>query len=146
MGDYDNDGLMDIAVNHCGEPASLLHNETTTPHHWVRLQLEGNRHNNPLGANRDAIGACVTVKAAGRAFVRHVKGGGSYLSSHDRRLLIGLGAADRVDDVEVRWPNVAASTQHFGPLEADHSYKLTEGASGAAPALCPPVKRKKNVE
>jgi hypothetical protein len=146
MGDYDNDGSMDIAINHCGEPASLLHNEAPTAHHWIRLQLEGRRHKNPDGANRDAIGACVKVRAGGRTFVRHVKGGGSYLSSHDRRLLIGLGEASRVDDIEVRWPNAAASTQHFGPLEVDRNYKLVEAEAEALPALCPKVKRMKNVE
>jgi hypothetical protein len=140
MGDYDNDGAMDIAVNHCGEQASLLHGETRTPHHWIRLQLEGTRYLNPAGSNRDAIGARVTLRAGGRTLVRHVKGGGSYLSSHDRRLLIGLGAADRVDKVEIRWPYSEASVQRFGPLAADRSYKLVQGAGRALPARCPPLK------
>jgi hypothetical protein len=140
MADYDNDGRMDLAINHCGEPATLLHNETPTAYHFIRLQLEGSRHTNPKGANRDAIGARVAVKAGGRTIVRHVKGGGSYLSSHDRRLLIGLGESTRVDDVEVRWPNAAASTEHFGSLEADRSYKLVEGTGKAADARCPRVK------
>jgi hypothetical protein len=142
MGDYDNDGAMDIAVNHCGEPASLLHNETHSPNHWIRLQLEGTRHQSDKGSNRDAIGARVTIKVAGRTLVRHVKGGGSYLSAHDRRLLIGLGSAENVDDIEVRWPNAEATLQHFGPLAADRSYKLVEGARAAAPANCPQIKRR----
>src|SRR5262245_56372950 len=111
LGDYDNDGRPDIAVNHCGEPAALLHNETQTTNHWIRLQLEGARHLNPNGSNRDAIGARVTLKLGNRTIVRHVKGGGSYLSSHDRRLLVGLGPADRVDEVLVRWPNADATEQ-----------------------------------
>jgi hypothetical protein len=141
LGDYDNDGAVDLAINHCGEPASLLHNETQTPHHWIRLQLEGTRHLNPRGSNRDAIGARVTLRLGDRTLVRHVKGGGSYLSSHDRRLLIGLGPAERVDEVEVRWPNADSSVQKFGPLTADRSYKLVEGASAALPALCPPIRK-----
>jgi hypothetical protein len=141
MGDYDNDGAPDIAVNHCGEPAALLHNETKSPHHWIRLQLEGTRHINPRGSNRDAIGARVTLKVGSRSLVRHVKGGGSYLSSHDRRLLIGLGPAERVNEVEVRWPNAANSVQRFGPLAVDQSYKLVEGATAPVPALCPPIKK-----
>jgi hypothetical protein len=139
MGDYDNDGAMDVAINHCGGPAGLLHNETQTPYHWIRLQLEGARPTDPAGSNRDAIGACVTVKAGGRVWVRHVKGGSSYLSSQDRRLLIGLGSADRVDEVEVRWPNARATVQRFGRLDVDRSYKLVEGAARAVPARCPPV-------
>jgi hypothetical protein len=140
MGDYDNDGAMDIAVNNCGEAAALLHNETQTPSHWLRLQLEGARARDPQGSNRDAIGARVTLHVGGRALVHHVKGGGSYLSASDRRLLIGLGSADRVDDVEVRWPNAKATVQHFGPLCADQSYRLVEGGK-ALPARCPPVRR-----
>jgi hypothetical protein len=136
--DFDNDGLIDMAVNHCGGPLALLHNESRTPHHWVRLQLEGSRHRRPDGSNRDAIGARVTVRAGGRTIVRHVKGGGSYLSAHDRRLLIGLGAATKVDEVEVRWPNAGATIQRFGPLDVDRPYKLVEGVPQGEPALCPP--------
>jgi hypothetical protein len=142
MGDFDNDGRMDIAINQCGEPAGLLHNDTETPHHWIRLHLEGSRHKDPQGSNRDAIGACVTVLAGGRRLVRHVKGGGSYLSAHDARLLIGLGVAERVEEVEVRWPNSAARLQRFGPLAADRSYKLVEGAPVALPAHCPPIQKR----
>jgi hypothetical protein len=141
IGDYDNDGSMDIAINHCGEPASLLHNETETPNHWIRLVLEGTRHLNPRGSNRDAIGACVNVRVGDRTIVRHVKGGGSYYSASDRRLLIGLGAAERVDAVEVRWPNAAATVQSFGAMAADRSYKLVEGAGQVFPAKCPPSRK-----
>jgi hypothetical protein len=138
MADYDNDGSMDIAVNNCGEKAALLHNETRTPNHWIRLQLEGNRQKSAAGSNRDAIGAKVIVRAGGRQLIRHVKGGGSYLSSNDRRLLIGVGSARRVDEVIVRWPNRTADLQRFGPLEVDRSYKLVEEGS-AEPANCPPL-------
>jgi hypothetical protein len=140
MGDYDNDGHMDVAINNCGEPAALLHNETETANHWIRLQLEGSKHRNPKGSNRDAIGAAVTIRAGGHTLVRHVKGGGSYLSNHDRRLLIGLGPADHVDEVEVRWP-YQQGVQRFGRLEAGRSYKLIEGENQPAPALCPPSRK-----
>ena len=127
MWDYDNDGAMDIAVNHCGEQAGLLHNETHSPHHWIRLQLEGTRH---LGRQTQQPGCDRRPRegeVGGRTLGRHVKGGGSYLSGHDRRLLIGLGSAQTVDDVEVRWPNAETTLQHFGPLTADQSYMLVEG-------------------
>src|SRR5260370_15987064 len=144
LGDYDNDGAPDIAINHCGEPAALLHNETPKTNHWIRLHMEGSRHLNPKGSNRDAIGARVTLKLKDRTIVRHVKGGGSYLSAHDRRLLIGLGLAEKVEEVEVRWPNAGATVQRFGPLAADKNYKLSEGARAAAPALCPPINIKRS--
>lgn len=142
MGDHDNDGRMDLAISHLGDEAAVLKNETATGNHWLRLHLQGSRHRDPAGSNRDAIGARVTVRAGGRTIVRHLAGGGSYYSSHDRRLLIGLGDATRVDSVEVRWPNAKASVQRFGPMEADRSYKLDEGEAQPQPALCPPLIRK----
>ena len=77
----------------------------------IRLELEGTT------SNRDAVGAKVTVRLpGGRALVRHRKGGGSYCSSGDPRLSIGVGAATTVEAVEVRWPSGAVQT--FGPLPA----------------------------
>ena len=81
MCDYDNDGRMDLAVTHVGDTPALLRNVTQVPHHWVRLELEGSRHRDPAGSNRDAIGAVVTVRAGGRTLVRYTKGGGSYYSA-----------------------------------------------------------------
>jgi hypothetical protein len=118
-GDYDNDGHMDLAINNSGEPAVLLHNESKTPYHWIRLQLQGTQ------SNRDAVGAVVTVHAGGRKLVRHRKGGGSYCSASDPRLLIGLGTAARVDKIEIRWPS--GQKQELGPLEADRGYRIIEG-------------------
>jgi hypothetical protein len=117
--DYDNDGHMDLAFSNSGEPAVLLHNESRTPYHWLRLELRGTK------SNRDAVGAKVTVHAGGRRIVRHRKGGGSYCSAPDPRLLIGLGAATQVDRVEIRWPS--GLVQQIGPLEADRGYRVVEG-------------------
>jgi hypothetical protein len=118
--DYDNDGHMDLALNNCTEPPTLLHNETSTPHHWIRLELRGTK------SNRDAIGAKVTVYAGGRELVRYRKGGGGYLSASDPRLLIGLGPAQRVDKVEIRWPG-SSRVEQVGPLLADRGYLIVEG-------------------
>jgi hypothetical protein len=125
-GDFDNDGHMDLALNNSGEAAVLLHNETKTPYHWLRLELRGTK------SNRDAAGACVTVHAGGRKIVRHRKGGGSYLSAHDPRLLIGLAEATRVDRVEIRWPG-KGPVQVVGPLDVDRGYRITEGSDKAEP-------------
>src|SRR5205807_6783010 len=70
--DYDNDGHVDLAFNNSGEPAVLLHNESKTPYHWLRLELRGSK------SNRDAVGAKVIVHVANKKLVRHRKGGGSY--------------------------------------------------------------------
>jgi enediyne biosynthesis protein E4 len=117
--DYDNDGHMDLAFNNSGEAAVLLHNESRTPYHWIRLTLEGTK------SNRDSVGAKVTLELGKRKLVRHRKGGGSYCSAADPRLLIGLGAARHVDRVEIRWPS--GLVQKLGPLEADRGYLVVEG-------------------
>jgi hypothetical protein len=117
--DYDNDGHMDLAISNNGEKAVLLHNESTTPYHWVRLELQGTK------SNRDAVGAKVTFQIGDRKLVRHRKGGGSYLSASDPRLLIGLGDATQVDQVEIRWPS--GLVQRLGPLPSDHGYRIVEG-------------------
>src|SRR5262249_46499156 len=114
-----NDGHMDLAISNSGEPAVLLHNESKTPNHWIRLELRGTK------SNRDAVGAKVTLEVGKRKLVRHRKGGGSYCSAGDPRLLIGLGAARQVDRVEIRWPS--GLVQHLGPLQADRGYRVMEG-------------------
>jgi len=103
----------------------LLHNESQTPNHWIRLELQGTK------SNRDAVGARVTVQVGKRRIVRHRKGGGSYLSASDPRLLIGLGSATQADSIEVRWPS--GTVQHLGPLAADRGYRIVEGASRVKP-------------
>jgi enediyne biosynthesis protein E4 len=141
MGDYDNDGRMDLAVAHVGDVPALLRNVSATPNHWIRFELEGARHRDPAGSNRDAIGAVVTVRAGGRTLVRYVVGGGSYYSAHERRVLVGLGAVEKVDEVTVKWPNAAGTVQRFGALAANQSYKLIEGISEPQPAVCPPARK-----
>ncbi len=124
--DYDNDGRMDLAVASSGESTALLHNVSLTPHHWVRLELRGTK------SNRDAVGARVTLRLAdGRRIVRHRKGGGSYLSAGDPRLLVGLGPATRVEGVEVRWPS--GLEQRLGPIDAGRGYLIVEGSDRVEP-------------
>jgi hypothetical protein len=117
--DYDNDGRMDFAVTNNGGPAVLLHNESKTKNHWIRLSLRGTH------SNRDAVGARVVLQVGDRRLVRYRKGGGSYLSATDPRLLVGLGTATEVDRLTVYWPS--GLVQHVMPLQADHAYLLTEG-------------------
>jgi enediyne biosynthesis protein E4 len=117
--DYDNDGHVDLAVNNSGERAVLLHNESTTPYHWLRLELRGTK------SNRDAVGAKVTAHIGERRIIRHRKGGGSYCSASDSRLHFGTGAATTVDQVEIRWPS--GLVQKMGPLAADRGYLIIEG-------------------
>ncbi len=122
IGDIDNDGRPDVVILPQNAPLALLRNRTDGGRR-LTLRLEGGP------SNRDAIGARVTVTVSGarRNFWRF--GGGSYQSSHDPRLMIGLGDADQADEVEVVWPS--GRTSRFGPLRAGTGNLLMESAEGA---------------
>ena len=99
FGDIDNDGDTDIVLAQTDGPALLLRNGGTK-NHWLGLALAGAR------SNRSALGARVVVTDAdGRRQTSEVTTAGSYLSSHDPRVLVGLGAAAAVKSVEIRWPS-----------------------------------------
>jgi hypothetical protein len=132
--DFDNDGLPDLAFSHNGGPVVLLRNATATDNRWVRLELIGDDKK----SNRNAVGARVEIEAGGRKQVRFQCGGGSYLSASERRLLVGLGAADRVDRLTVTWPS--GRKQSFAPLEARRWWRLREGQAEAEQVVAHAVK------
>ncbi len=118
FGDLDNDGDIDIVVNHKDGAPALLRNDTKPSRHWIRLCLVG------TVSNRDAVGARVEVELAGRTIARQRKGGASLQSSHDPRLLIGLGTDAEARKVTVRWPSGRVSVAEH--LAADTSYRVVE--------------------
>jgi len=99
VGDLDDDGRLDLVVNHRDNPAAVLMNRTPDAGRWVRLRLVG------TVSNRDALGARVEVEVKGRVIHRQRKGGASLMASHDPRLLIGIGDAPEVVLLTVRWPS-----------------------------------------
>jgi hypothetical protein len=126
FGDYDNDGDIDVLVVNMNEPPSLLRNDTIGGGHWITLKLVGDPAPGPNGrSNRDAIGASVRLTAGGRTQLGQVRSGGSYLSSNDIRVHFGLGAADRVARVEIRWPGGRVETA--ADLAVDRFYVVEEG-------------------
>jgi hypothetical protein len=125
VGDLDNDGRLDIVMACLDAPLMYAHNRTNGGHH-LTLRLEG------TVSNRDAVGAKVTVTAAGRPpRVAWRLGGGSYQAAGDPRIHFGLGDADRVESVEVRWPS--GRVDRLGPLLSDAGYLIREGAATAEP-------------
>jgi hypothetical protein len=123
LADFDNDGRVDLAVIHTNEPVAILKNEADTKgHHWLGLDLAGKDH-------RDVVGAKIVLEAGGRKQTRFAVGGGSYASANDKRLVYGLGAADKIDKVTVLWAN--GTEQAFTDLKPDHYYRLTEGDAKA---------------
>jgi enediyne biosynthesis protein E4 len=118
FGDFDNDGDLDIVVNHKDGAPALLRNDTKTANHWIRLSLVGTK------SNRDAVGALVTVELQSRTLVRQRKGGASLESAHDPRLLIGLGQETLARKVSIRWPSGRLTTVE--QLAADKGYRVVE--------------------
>ena len=121
LGDFDNDGGVDVlvAVND-GAPV-LLRNSIGRKSHWLGVRLEGRK------ANRDAIGAIVTYQSGDWKRRRVKVGGGSFLSSHDPRLVLGLGARDKVDSLQVQWPQPSGRMEQFHDLPIDRYITITEG-------------------
>ncbi len=118
VGDLDNDGRLDALLVAANEPMVYLHNRTAGGHS-LTIALEGTT------SNRDGVGARVTVEAGGTRRVVQRMGGGSFLSASDGRLHFGLGAATRVDRVEVRWPS--GRVDQFRDLAVDRGHRLREG-------------------
>lgn len=125
LGDLDNDGRPDLLIVGQDSPLAYFHNRTKGGGHFLTLALEGNP------SNRDGVGALVTVTAAGRRQVAQRFGGGSYLSASDPRLHFGVGAADRIERVEVRWPSGRVTEYH--DLPANGAYRLLENEAAARP-------------
>lgn len=133
FGDFDNDGDMDILVVNLNEPPSLLRNDVTGNHHWLKVQLIGTE------SNRSAIGAQVIAAYDGRRQVQTVLAQSSYLSVNDRRLHYGLGQALSAD-LEIHWPN--GRVERIAKVTADRLVVIKEGSgivrNSAATALKTP--------
>ncbi|MSR83229.1 MAG: CRTAC1 family protein [Candidatus Latescibacteria bacterium] len=117
LGDYDNDGDVDIALTNSNSRAVLLRNDGGNSRHWLGIWLRGRR------SNFDGVGAQVAVEAGGKRQTRQVHGGGSYLSAHELRLHFGLGDGALAERVEVRWPG--GTIQELRNVRADQ-YLLIE--------------------
>lgn len=103
FGDLNNDGQVDAVVSVLDDAPVILRNEGT-PHHWIGIELSGTK------SNRNGIGARVTVTTiANRKQIFDVGTAGSYLSSNDPRIVVGLGDAKTVR-VDVRWPSGRVQT------------------------------------
>jgi predicted NUDIX family NTP pyrophosphohydrolase len=121
VGDYDNDGFLDVLVASNGGAPMLLKNNCGSGNHWLGVRLEG------VNCNRDAIGARLTWSAGGVKRTKLKNNGGSYLSSHDPRELLGLGAATKIDWLEIKWPLPSGKVQRFTDVPVDRYVRIVEG-------------------
>ena len=118
-GDYDNDGDMDVVFVRLNERPVLLRNNIGQEGAWIGFELEGNL------SNRDAIGSKLSLKSGDKRFTRWVTGGASFLASHDRRVVFGLGKAVKGGcSLEIRWPG--GTVQTVSGLEINRYHKIVE--------------------
>src|SRR5689334_12002559 len=113
IGDYNNDGRLDVVIVNNGKPPLLLRNNVKNDNHWVGVRLQG------ATCNRDAIGAMLTWSAGGVKRARLKTGGGSYLSSHDPRDVLGIGKATKLDWLEIKWPAPSGKVERFTDVPVD---------------------------
>jgi len=119
FGDFDNDGDLDILIVNLNEPPSLLRNDVSGKHHWLKVKLIG------VKSNRSAIGARVTAIYGEKRQAQEVLSQASFYSANDLRLHFGLGDAATAD-LEIRWPN--GVLEKISKVAADHLVWIKEGA------------------
>jgi len=120
VGDFNNDGGLDAVFTRLDEKPVLLRNNEGQNHSWVGLELRGTK------SNRDGIGSKITIDVAKRKLIRWITGGASYLSSHDKRVIVGLGDVPGSTAItgEIRWPN--GTVQHLSNLQRNQYHKIVE--------------------
>jgi hypothetical protein len=120
LGDFDNDGDADVLTSNNGEPPLLLRNQGGNRNNWIGLQLVATK------SNPAAVGAMITWQAGTLKRARLKTGGGSYLSSHDPREILGVGTATKIDSVEIRWPS--GTLDKLTNLPLNTYVKVVEGS------------------
>jgi hypothetical protein len=120
LGDFNNDGAVDVLVSVNNGAPLLLRNNVGARNHWLGIKLVGKK------SNPDAVGARITYLAQDLKRTRMKVGGGSFLSDHDPRIVLGVGKRSKIDWVEVKWP-LPGATERFTDLPIDRYITIIEG-------------------
>jgi hypothetical protein len=121
IGDFNNDGGVDVLISVNNAAPVLLRNSVGAQNHWLGIKLVGRK------SNPDAVGARITYQAQDLKRSCMKVGGGSYLSAHDPRIVLGIGKRTGLDWVEVKWPLPGGTTERFTDLPIDRYVTLVEG-------------------
>lgn len=119
--DWNRDGREDAVITHLDAPAALLTNTSSSPAHYLMVQLRG------TAISRDAIGTEVTIKSGNLELTRQLLAGDGYHASNERQLVFGLGTADHIDQLTVTWPSKLKQT--FTEVGVDREILLIESES-----------------
>ena len=122
IGDFDNDGAVDVLVAVNNDAPVLLKNNAAQGNHWLGVKLVGKK------ANPDAIGAKIIWQAGDLKRSKVKTSGGSYLASHDPREVLGIGARTKIDRLEIRWPQPSGRVDVFTDLPTDRYITIVEGS------------------
>jgi hypothetical protein len=122
VGDFNNDGGLDVLISNNDAAPVLLRNNVGRMNHWLGVHLVGRK------CNTDAIGARITYQAGDLTRSRMKVGGGSFLSSHDPRLILGIGQRAKIEWLEVKWPEPSGAVERFTDLPINRYVTLTEGS------------------
>jgi hypothetical protein len=118
VGDYDNDGDMDILVLNLNNRPCLYRNEGGNTGNWLMISLIGTK------SNRDAIGSRIRLTIDGKTQTRWRMSGSGYLSQSDFRLHFGVGDSERIDKIEIRWPT--GKVQILKNIDVNQVLDITE--------------------
>jgi enediyne biosynthesis protein E4 len=121
IGDFNNDGAIDVLISCNDEAPVLLRNNVGIQNHWLGLNLVGKK------ANIDAVGARISYQAGDLKRSRMKVGGGSFLSSHDPRIVLGIGQRTKIDWIEITWPQPSGLKQRFANPPIDRYITIREG-------------------
>lgn len=159
VGDWNNDGRLDVALNHLDECPALLENRSRNENHSITLDLRGTSDSRlatgavvdlllaqpPLtadhatatttGAANTSTGPATANTGPWYAVRRQLKGGGSYFSANDRRLVIGLGNNERVHRLSVRWPD--GRVEEWTDVMAGRQVRLKQGDANIEASTLP---------
>jgi enediyne biosynthesis protein E4 len=121
IGDFNNDGAIDVLISVNNAAPVLLRNNIGAQNHWLGIRLVGKK------SNIDAVGARITYQAQDLKRSRMKVSGGSYLSDHDPRVVLGIGKRTKIDWLEVKWPMPSGATERFTDLPLDRYITVVEG-------------------
>ena len=121
--DANVDGKMDAVATRIYDPVALLVNETKTDNPSIRLVLKGTM------CDRDAIGAKVHYKLAGKKRSDQLLGGNGFQCTNEKQVTLGIGTANQIEDVTIVWPDQTTTT--IGTLNQGKRYLVVQGSNGA---------------